>query len=75
MTYEFDLFVTFKMHFVIFIIMLKLIDVSKDFYNRFKLDHLNSIEINYENDVDVDSRYKIKKIIKRRQRIFDRTKI
>ena len=55
--------------------MLKLIDVSKDFYNRFKLDHLNSIEINYENDVDVDSRYKIKKIIKRRQRIFDRTKI
>ena len=66
MTYEFDLFVTFKMHFVIFIIMLKSIDVSKIFYNQFKFDYSNLIKINYENDVDVNSRYKIKKIIKRR---------
>ena len=65
MTYELDLFVTFKVHFVIFVIMLKLIDVLKFFYNRFKFDYSNSIEIDHENDVDVDSRYKVEKIIKR----------
>ena len=75
MTYELDLFVTFKMHFMIFVIMLKSIDVSKNFYNRFKFDHSNLIEINHENNVDVNSRYEIEKIIKRRQRIFERTKI
>ena len=46
--------------------MLKSIDVLKIFYNRFKFNYSNLIKINYENNVDVDSRYKIKKIIKRR---------
>ena len=55
--------------------MLKSIDVSKIFYNWFKFNYSNLIEIDYENDVDVNSRYEIEKIIKRRQRIFDRTKI
>ena len=55
--------------------MLKSTNVSKKFYNQFKFDHSNLIEIDYENDVNVNSRYEIEKIIKRRQRIFDRTKI
>ena len=75
MTYEFDLLVTFKIHFVIFVIMLKSTNVLKFFYNRFKFDYSNLIKIDYENNVNANSRYEIEKIIKRRQRIFDRIKI
>ena len=73
--YELELSITFKIHSIIFVIQLKSTNITKNFYKRFKSDYFESIEIEKKNFVDVDSRYKVKKMIDRRQRTFEKIKM
>ena len=75
LVYELKLSVTFRIHSIIFVIQLKFANIIENFYQRLKSDYFESIKIEKKNFVDIDSRYEIKKIIDRRQRIFEKTKM
>ena len=76
LTYELNLSSNFKMYFVMSMTQSESTNVSKKFYRRFKSNHSKSIDIDQQNkNVELNFRYEIKQIVKRRQRIFDKIKM
>ena len=72
--YELNLFFISRVYLVISITQLKSIDVFVDSYQRFKFDYSKFVDIDQQNENE-NSRYEMKKIVNRRLRIFDKTKM
>ena len=72
--YELNLFFTSRVYSIISIIQLKSIDTFIDSYQRSKFDYSKFVDINQQNESE-NSRYEMKKIVDRRLRIFDKTKM
>ena len=72
--YELNLFFTLRVHSIISIIQLKSIDIFIDSYQRFKFNYSRFVDIDQQNESE-NSRYEMKKILDRRLRIFDKTKM
>ena len=75
LVYELNLFFTSRVHSIISITQLKSTDVFIDLYQRFKSNYSKFVDIDQSNDAEKNSRYEIKKIVSRRLRIFDKTKM
>ena len=73
--YELNLLFTSRVHLIISIIQLKLIDISTNSYLRFKSNYSKFVDIDQQNDNEKNSRYEIKKIVDKRFRIFEKIKI
>ena len=46
-----------------------------DFYNRFRLDHFDVVEMKESSNIDWKKSYEMKKLIKKKNRKYERTKV
>ena len=70
LTYELNLFATWKIHFVIFIAQLKSISNTQNLYNKFKFHHSEIVKI--EKDTEYEKFYEIERILIKRIRKYER---
>ena len=73
--YELNLSSRWQIHFVIFVIQLESTSSKKNFYQRFKFDFSNEIEIKEMFNIEFEKNFEIKIIIDKRLRIFNKITI
>ena len=54
---------------------LKSTSKNVDFYNRFRSDHFDVVEMKKSSNIDWEKSYEMKKLIKKRNRKYERTKM
>ena len=69
LTYELNILLRWKIHFVISMAQLESTSSVQNSYNRSRLDHSNSVYV--ENDIEIEKSYEMKRVIDKRIRKFD----
>ena len=73
LTYELNIFVRWKIHFVISMTQLESAFSVQDSYNRLRFDHSNSVYV--EDDIEIEKSYEMKKVIDKRVKKLNTTSV
>ena len=72
MTYELNFSSRWQIHSIVFVTQLELTSSKKNFYNRFKLDYANEIEIKNMSNIVFEKNYEIEIIVDKKQRKYNK---